>query len=61
MKTKDVLDYFHGQVKTAEVLGISQPAVSNWGEYPPEGRQCRIELITDGKLKAEKRTKAVAK
>jgi hypothetical protein len=53
MKTSDVLQHFGGQAATARALGLSQPSIALWGEYPPDSRQILIELVTSGKLKAE--------
>lgn len=53
MTTGEVISEFGTGSKVAELLGISKAAVSNWGKYPPRGRQCEIEILTKGKLKAE--------
>lgn len=53
MKTQDVLNHFGSQSETARVLGIKQPSVATWGEYPPANRQIQIQAITGGKLRAE--------
>lgn len=52
--TKDqVIAHYGGVTAVAKALGLSQPSVTNWGEYPPELRQLQIEAVTEGKLKAE--------
>ncbi|WP_102794266.1 Cro/CI family transcriptional regulator [Bowmanella denitrificans] len=61
MKTKDVIEYFGGVNATARVLDIAHPAVCQWGEYPPYGRQAEIELITQGALKREPKQPALQK
>lgn len=62
MKTKDALSYFKsetmsGRQSLLHALNeggwpITGEAISQWGEYPPLGRQFQIQLITDGQLKA---------
>lgn len=53
MRTADVLEHFKTQKAVARALGISQPSVALWGEYPPPARQLQIQKITRGRLKAE--------
>lgn len=53
MRTAQVIEHFKSQAATARALGIKQPSVATWGEYPPDNRQIQIERITSGKLKAE--------
>lgn len=52
MRTADVLAHFHTQKAIAEALGIKQPSVAVWGEYPPDQRQLQIERLVPT-LKAE--------
>lgn len=54
MKTADVVEYFGTQEQVAAALGISQAAVSQWGDEVPPRRAYEIEQITGGKLKAPK-------
>lgn len=54
MKTADVVGYFGTQEQVAAALGISQAAVSQWGDNVPLRRAYEIEQITRGKLKAPK-------
>lgn len=52
--TKDeVIRHFGSVSATARALGIRQPSVTNWGEYPPADRQLQIQVLTGGKLRAE--------
>jgi predicted transcriptional regulator len=46
-------------VGLAHILGISQPAVSNWRRRGsiPELQQLRIEKLSEGKLKVDKKVK----
>lgn len=54
MKTEDCIKHFDAsKAKLAAALGIEAPSVYTWGEYPPPLRQLQIEIITEGKLKAE--------
>lgn len=53
MRTADVLEHFKTQTAVADALGIKQPSVALWGEYPPDARQLQLQKITRGKLKAE--------
>lgn len=53
MRTADVLAYYGTQTRVAEELGIEQPSVAKWGEYPPPLRQIQIEQKTGGELLAE--------
>ena len=53
MTKKEILKHFGGTVKTARALGISHVAVVRWDEEnPPKGRQCEIQILTAGILKA---------
>jgi predicted XRE-type DNA-binding protein len=54
MRKADVLAYYKkrgGQVKLAEVLGITQPAVSQWGPVIPKWAAEKLRSITRSKLK----------
>ena len=57
MRTAEVIAHFKTQGAVAEALGITQPSVALWGDYPPPGRQYQVELLTKGVLKAEKPVK----
>ena len=53
MNTQQAIEHFGSVSKLAAALGIkSRQAIYAWGESPPYGRQCQLELITKGKLKA---------
>lgn len=54
MKTEDAKKHFGNGTRLAEALGVWHTTVYQWGEYPPEGRQYQIEVITGGALKAER-------
>lgn len=53
MRTADAIKFFKSQTRLARALGIEQPSVAAWGEYPPDARQLQIERVTNGDLKAE--------
>jgi hypothetical protein len=54
MKTVEAIKHCGGTGKLAASLyKCNSQAVSQWGEYPPYGRQCEIELLTAGTLKRE--------
>lgn len=48
MKTKDAIKYFGSAARLAEALGISRPAVSQWGAVVPLGSAALIEKLTAG-------------
>lgn len=52
MRTADVLAHFKTQKAIADALGIKQPSVAAWDEYPPDQRQLQIERLVP-ELKAE--------
>lgn len=53
MRTREAIDFFGGQSALARALGLQQPSIAEWDEYPPAERQIAIELITNGKLQAD--------
>lgn len=53
MKKQEVIKFFGGVCKTAQVLGIKHPSVSEWPEVIPEGRAYQIEKISKGKLRVD--------
>ena len=60
MKTSDAIEYFGSQVALKKALKLkARQTIHAWGEFPPVGRQYQIEVLTNGKLKAE-RNKAAA-
>jgi len=57
MTYHEALAHFGGtQVALAAALGIKQPTVSCWGGDIPMSYQYQIEVMTKGKLKADKPT-----
>ena len=58
MKTSEAIQFFGSQVALKQALKLkARQTIHAWGEYPPEGRQYQIEVLTDGKLRAERREK----
>jgi hypothetical protein len=53
MTTDDVIKFFGSQRLAATAMGLAQPSISNWGDYPPDIRQLQLERLTKRKLKAE--------
>lgn len=53
MNTRDAVAHFGGVIRLAEALGIGRAAVYQWGERPPLDRQCQIEVMTGGALRAD--------
>lgn len=61
MNYQQVIRHFGTQVKTAAALGITQSTVSAWRGTVPARYQYQIEVITDGKLRADKALRAAQK
>lgn len=54
MTKSEAIAHFQGNVSAlARAAGVDQSTVYSWKEYPPPGRQLRLQKITRGKLKAE--------
>lgn len=53
MKTSEVIRRYKTQAAVARALGISEQAVSKWGEYPPPYRQFQLQGLTGGELAVE--------
>lgn len=52
MRTKEAIEHYRTAAELARVLGVMPSAISQWGEYPPIGRQYQIQALTKNKLKA---------
>jgi len=50
MKTKDAIKHFGSASNLAEALKISRAAISQWGEYVPEGKAFKLQVMTAGVL-----------
>lgn len=55
MKTQEVIDFFGGYQQTALALDIWVSSIYHWDEEPPALRQYHIEIVTGGKLKANRK------
>lgn len=55
MTIDEAVVYFGGKSKLAKALGINPSAVSMWGETIPEVRQYQIQVLSKGKLKADRK------
>ena len=53
MNKQAAIDYFGSVAALASAIDATPSAISQWGDYPPGGRQLQLEAITKGKLKAE--------
>lgn len=53
MRTEEVIKFFGSQSEAARRLGIKQPSVAAWDEFPPADRQLQIQAVTGGVLRAE--------
>lgn len=54
MTTNEVLRVFETKAEVARALDISPSAVSRWGIIPPLLRQYQLQVVTAGRLTAEK-------
>jgi transcriptional repressor of cell division inhibition gene dicB len=56
MKYEDLMDYFKSKRAIANAIDVSVQAVHTWWEKGkiPKGRQFQFEIITEGKLKADR-------
>jgi hypothetical protein len=55
MTPNDVVTFFGSQVAVARAIGTTSQAVNKWiaqGQVPL-GRQCQLQLMTRGKLRAD--------
>lgn len=53
MKTQEAISHAGSSAALAELIGVTPAAITQWGEYPPDGRQLQIEKLTRKALKAE--------
>lgn len=52
MTTTEAINFFGSAAALARALKIKAPSISEWGDYPPIGRQYQIQVLTKNKLKA---------
>lgn len=61
MTYQQLLAHFGGLSKVAEALGVDRRRVWNWSERRiPSKWQAKIESVSDGKLRADKKARADA-
>ncbi len=63
MKPADVIKFFGTQQAAAAALGFGQSSIANWvarDKVPPIS-QLKLEIISEGKLKADKHILSVPK
>jgi hypothetical protein len=53
MTTFEAIEFFGSKPALAAALGLKTPSIYEWGELPPPLRQIQLEMLTDGKLKAD--------
>lgn len=56
MTPTEAIKHYGSQRALAEALGLKQPSISSWlscGEIP-YARQCQIEVVSGGALKADR-------
>ena len=54
MTKQQAIEHFGSGAALARALHVTRGAVSNWGDEIPLGRQYEIEVLTEGKLRAER-------
>lgn len=54
MLKQEAIEHFGSQANLARALGVSRSAISQWPDEVPEGRDYQIEILTKGKLKANR-------
>jgi DNA-binding transcriptional regulator YdaS (Cro superfamily) len=54
MTKQSAITYYGSQAALARALGINRAAINAWGDGIPIGRQYQIEVLTAGKLKADR-------
>lgn len=58
MKLSDAIQHFGNKARLARALGIGRASVSEWRDIPID-RQCQIEVITAGALRADRSKLAI--
>lgn len=61
MTYDEVIKHFGSQTKAARAIGVKPPSVCLWRKSGiPFERQCHIQLLTGGALRAEERRREAA-
>ena len=50
MTTQDAVQFWGGQTRLANALGITRDAVHKWKQYPPMDKQFQIMVLSGGRL-----------
>lgn len=58
MTTEEVIKHYGSKAAVARALGLEKSAISQWGDEPPHLRQCELQILTKGKLKASPKNTA---
>lgn len=53
MRTQDAITQYGSVAKLAEVLGISNQAVYQWGDVVPKGTAYRLQVVSAGALRVD--------
>ena len=53
MKKESAIEYFGSGAALASAIGVTRQAVADWKQIPI-GRQYQIEVLTGGKLRADR-------
>lgn len=53
MQKQTAIDHFGSASKLADALGITDSAVSLWGNVIPEGSAYKLQVITGGALQVD--------
>ena len=50
MTTQEAVQFWGGQTRLANALGITRDAVHKWKQYPPMATQFQIMVLSGGRL-----------
>ena len=50
MTTQEAVQFWGGQTRLANALGITRDAVHKWKQYPPIDKQFQIMVLSGGRL-----------
>jgi len=50
MTTQEAVQFWGGQTRLANALGITRDAVHKWKQYPPMDKQFQIMVLSGGRL-----------
>ncbi len=53
MNKSSVVDFYGSQRAIANALGVSDQAISHWGDVIPKGAALELEKLTNGALKCD--------